>query len=382
MFEDRDERSPGWAWLRGFAYFLLAWPLMSLLALDQFELAEWDSILIAILGPAGIGLVLLGIERGMTLLFGKRASRSQPFPSTLRDISNLGLCMAILLVIDVALVTIFDDEQIVNGGDPETSKFAIFMLAISGSVMLLFRGLHRLVHGPDRVTDLGEGWDQAPTTLRFFGYITLIPILLVCTVMIDYTLHRKPDFGLAAWICLPALLWLGLRSAMARAPRWWARNPWEVWLRRNSLALPWWIIASVFGLALGVIFLLLPTGMVDTSEEMTTVGRIAAAIVGIPLGLICLGMTIMGVYKSVPALVREWRVARLLARKPEALVGWRLPPPMTPVQPTTPGQPAPPESTVVMLRLADGREVAFDMDEAGYVPRSLAIVFLATVRMQ
>lgn len=365
MVEDRDERSPAWSWLRGFAYFLLAWPLLSLLALDELELDEWQSILIAILGPAGIGLVLLGIERGMTLLFGKRAGRVQALPSTLRDISNLGLCLAILLVIDVALVTSFDDEQIVNGGDPETAKFAIFMLAICGGVMLVFRGLHRMVHGGDRIVDLGDGWDRSPTTLRFLGYVTLIPTLLVCTVMIDYTLHRKPDFGLAAWICLPALLGLGLRSAMARAPRWWAKNPWEVWLRRNSLALPWWILAFVFGVAVGVVFLLLPTGLID-GEDMTTGGRIAAGVVGIPLGLIVLFGVLVTTYKSLPIVLREWRVARLLAGKPEALVGW--------------GLPAQADSAALLLRLADGREVAFDMPEDGYIPRSLVVGFLATVR--
>jgi hypothetical protein len=365
MLEDREERSTTWAWLRGFAYFLLAWPLLSLLALDQFDLDDWQSVLIAVLGPAGIGLVLLGIERGLTLLFGGRASRAQAVPSTLRDVSNLGLAMAILLVIDVALVTIFDDEKIVSGGDPETATFAILLLAICGGVMLLFRGLHRLAHGRERVTDLGEGWDVAPNALRLFGYLTLIPTLLVCTVMIDYALHRRPEFGLAAWIILPALLWLGLRSAMASAPRWWARNPWEVWLRRNSLALPWWIIAVVFGLGLGVIFLLLPTGLID-GEDMTTGGRVVAGIVGIPLGLIVLLGVGMAVVKGLPTMLREWRVARLLARRPEALVGLALQP----------------DSSVVLLRLADGREIAFDMDEEGYLPRSLSLTFLAKVRGQ
>jgi hypothetical protein len=369
MFDDREDatdgRAPAWAWLRGFAYFLLAWPLMSLLALDQFELDDWKSILLAVLGPAGIGLVLLGIERGLTLLFGGRAARAQAVPSTLRDVSNLGLAMAILLVIDVALVTIFDDEQIVSGGDPETATFAIVLLAICGGVMLLFRGLHRLVYGRERVTDLGEGWDVAPNTVRLFGYLTLIPTLLVCTVMIDYALHRRPEFGLTAWIILPALLWLGLRSAMARSPRWWARNPWEVWLRRNSLALPWWVIAAVFGLGLGVIFLLLPTGLID-GEDMTTTGRVVAGIVGIPLGLIVLFGVGVSTVNGLPKTVREWRTARLLARRPEALVGLALQP----------------DSSVVLLRLADGREVAFDMDEDGYLPRSLTLTFLAKVRGQ
>jgi hypothetical protein len=348
MLEDRDERSTAWTWLRGFAYFLLAWPLLSLFALDQFELDDWQSVVLAIFGPAAIGVVLLGIERGLTWLFRNRLKRRQPVPSTLRDLSNLGLALAILLVVDVAIVTIADDEQIVTGGDPETANFAIMMLAICGGVAMVFRVLHRLVYGPERIVDLGEGWDRAPNVMRFMGYLTLIPVLLVCTVMIDYTLHRRPDFGLGAWISLPALLWLGLRSAMAQAPRWWARNPWEAWIRRNSLALPWWVIAVVFGLALGVLFLLLPTGLID-GEGMTMGGRIAAGVVGIPLGLIVLFGVGMTLFKGLPTLLREWRAAMLLNRRPDELVGW-VPPPK-------------PESSEVLLRLRDGREVAFDMGE-------------------
>src|SRR5690606_12155748 len=139
MFEDRDRRTTAWGWLRGFAYFLLAWPLFSLLALDQFDLDDWQSIVLAVFGPAAIGLVLLGLERGLTRLLGGRSKRRQPVPSTLRDLSNLGLAMAILLVIDVAIVTIADDEQIVTGGDPQTAKFALMMLGICVGVTLIFR---------------------------------------------------------------------------------------------------------------------------------------------------------------------------------------------------------------------------------------------------
>jgi hypothetical protein len=138
-----------------------------------------------------------------------------------------------------------------------------------------------------------------------------------------------------------------------------------VWLRRNSLALPWWIIAVVFGLGLGVIFLLLPTGLID-GEDMTTGGRVVAGLVGIPLGLIVLLGAGMAMVKGLPKMLREWRVARLLARRPEALAGFALQP----------------DSSVVLLRLADGREIAFDMDEDGYLPRSLSLVFLAKVRGQ
>lgn len=346
MLEDRDQRAPAWAWLRGFAYFLLAWPVLSLFALDQFEAEQWQEILIATLGPAAIGAVLLGIEWVMSKLFARKATLAQTPPSTLRDFSNLGMCIAILVIIDVGLVTVFDDEQILTGGDPTAAKLALMLAGIGGSVAMLFRGLHRVVYGPARVVDMGEGWDRAPNMLRFFGYLTLIPTLLVATVMLDYAMHQRSEFGPAAYVSIPLLLWLGLRSAMARAPRYWARSPWEAWIRSNSLALPWWVLASLFGLGLGVLFLLLPTGLID-GEDMTTGGRIAAGIVGIPLGLIVLfGVCMTGV-KGLPTMIREWRVARLLSREPKALVGW-----------------APKaESTEIVLRLADGREVAFDMGE-------------------
>lgn len=361
MFADRDDRSFAWTWLRGFAYFLLAWPLMSLFALGDISRFDWDSIVAAVFGPAAIGVVLLGIERGLTWLFRSRLGRRQPVPSTLRDLSNLGLALAILLVIDVVLVTIFDDEQIVSGGDPEAATFAIVTLAICGGTAMIFRVLHRLVHGPERVVDLGEGWDRAPVVMRFFGYMTLIPTLFVCTVMLDYELHRRPEFGLAAYIGLPALLWLGLRSAMARAPRWWARNPWEAWVRRNSLALPWWVVGVATAIAIGVLFVVLPTGLIGDDEELSTGGRIVACVVGIPLG----GLILYGVgallYKGLPTMLREWRVASLLERRPNDLVGWSR---------------REENSPEVLLRLRDGREVAFNMGEDA----SLLIAYLERPR--
>lgn len=345
MFDERDRRASAWTWLRGFAYFLIAWPLFSLLAFEQLDLDDWRSIVVAVFGPAAIGVVLLSIERGLTWLVGKRQPQRQPVPSILRDISNLGLAMAILLVLDIVLVTIFDDEQIVSGGDPEAAEFAIFTLAICGGVALSFRVLHRFVHGPDRIADLGEGWDRAPNALRLFGYLTLIPTLLVCTVMIDYTLHGRPDFGLLAWIGLPALLWLGLRSAMARAPRWWARNPWEAWLRRNSLLLPWWVIGVAIAIGVGGVFVVLPLGLIE--DGLTTRERVVAGVIGIPMGsLVLVGVGVLLV-KGVPTLLREWRVAMLLKRQPDALIGFR----------------PQPKTTAVLLQLRGGREVVFDIGE-------------------
>ncbi len=344
MFDaERDSRAPAWAWLRGFAYFLLAWPLLSLLALDEFEASDWKMILAAMLGPAAIGLVLLAIEWLLSRLFARGTKLAQTPPSTLRDLSNLGVCVAILVLVDVALITFVGGEAIFAGG-PE-AKLALLLAAVGGATAMVFRGLHRIAHGPARLVDLGQGWDRAPQVLRLFGYLTLIPSLFVATVMLDYTLHQRSEFGPAAWLAIPTLLWLGLRSAMARAPRYWARNPWEAWIRQTSLALPWWIIAVGFGLALGVLFLLLPTDLL--ADDLTTGGRITAGIVGIPLGAIVLFGVGVTLVKGLPAMLREFRIARLLAREPNALVGWTRRA----------------NTAELSLRLLGGREVVFDAGE-------------------
>lgn len=346
MLDERDTRAPAWAWLRGFAWFLLAWPLLSLLALDRFDFSEWEAIVIAVLGPPAIGLVLLAIDAALTRLFGRRAAAAaQPVPDTLRDVSNLGIAMAILLVVDVLLVTFFDDDPMIKGGDPRAATLAVTLLAIFSATAIVFRGASRLLRGRPRVVDLGPGWDRAPNLLRFLGYLTLIPMLLVCTVMIDYELHQKPGFELAAWIALPALLWLGLRSATARAPRWWAKNPWEAWQRRVSLALPWWIAGVALALGFAALCLLMPFGLVDPT--ITTRGKIVAGIVMGPLGLIVLGGAAMMLWRGVPNLLREWRIARLLARQPDRLAAWSTT--------STAGQ--------VRVQLKDRREAVFEMGE-------------------
>ncbi len=324
MFEERDARAPAWAWLRGFGWFLLAWPLLSLLALDKFDFSHWEPIALAVFGPPAIGLVLLGLEAGLTRLAGRRSAAAQALPSTLRDFSNLGVSLAILQVIDLALVTFADDDRLLRGGDPAGARLAASMLALSCGAALALRGAARLVHGPARrELDLGAGWDRAPSGLRFLGYVTLIPTLLVCTVMIDYTLHHRPDFGLTAWLALPALLWLGLRSATARAPRWWASTPWEAWLRRTSLSLPWWIVALAFALGFAALCFLLPFGVIDDDINLRT--RIIGGIVMIPLGLVVLA-GVWAACAQIPNLLRAWRTAWRLARGSDVVREWRVGP--------------------------------------------------------
>lgn len=345
MDEERDRFGTPWSWLRGFAWFLLAWPLLSLLALDHMDFDEWDTILIATLGPAAIGLVLLGIERALTWLFGPTArARPQSVPGILRDLSNLALTLAILLGLDLGIVALFAHESLFARAELDAAWIAAKISAVCLGAALALRGLHRVVHGPARRVDLGPGWDAAPMMLRLLGYLTLIPTLLVCIVMIDHALRGKSDFGLLAWVVLPAILCLGQRSAMARSPRYWARNPWEAWLRKLSLELPWWIIAVALGVGAGALFVLLPIG----DDSMSMLGRIVAGVLLVPLGLlIWAGVGVTLIY-GVPAMIGRWRAAWMLARAPERLAGWE----------SRPDESDP----YLVLTLSDGRALRFDLD--------------------
>lgn len=320
---ERDRVRTPWGWLRGFAWLLLAWPLLSLLALDQLDLSDWSAILPATLGPAAVGLCLLGVERGLDRLLGARMARAgQPVPGILRDLSNVGLGLGILLVVDVGLVAAFEHGGLRRMAGAGAGRVAVILVAASLGGALVLRALHRWRHGPARHVDLGEGWDAAPSLVRLLGYLTLIPTLLVCTVMVDYTLRGEPDFGLAAWIGLPLVLWVGLRSAMARSPRHWARSPWEAWLRQQSLGWPWWLLAFVLAVATALLFVLAPVLMPD--DEITPTGRVLVGVLLGPIGLLVLWMAARWLWRGAPPFIRRLRVARRLARDPAALARWQV----------------------------------------------------------
>lgn len=319
---ERDHVRTPWGWLSGFAWFLLAWPVLSLLAIDQLDLTDWRSILPATLGPAAVGLCLLGVERLLDRLLGARLARAgQVPPGLLRDLSNVGLCLAILLAVDVGLVVAFEDDGLGRLAAAGAGRVAVIILATSLGAALVLRVLHRLRLGPARRVDLGEGWDAAPNVLRLFGYLALIPTLFVCTVMIDYTLRSRPDFGLAAWIGLPVLL-LGLRSAMARSPRYWAKSPWEAWLRQQSLGWPWWLVGFVVAVATALLFVLAPFMMPD--DEITLVGRILVGVLLGPIGLLVIFVALRWLWRDTPVFARRLRVASRLARDPTAIARWQV----------------------------------------------------------
>lgn len=351
---ERDSIRTPWGWLRGFAWFLLAWPLLGLLALGEMSDFDWDSILIAMLGPAGIGVILLLVERGLTRWFGVSvAVAGQPVPGILRDLGNLALTLAVLLGIDLALVLSFEEKNLFTREDLDAGPIAAGLLAGFFAAAVLLRGLHRLLHGPARHGDLGVGWDEAPTVMRFFGYLALIPMFLVCTVMIDYTMRGKWDyFGVVGWTVLPAILLLGLRSAMARSPRYWANDPWEAWLRAQSLALPWWIIGFAVGAGTCVLMMVAPFAMSD--DEISFAGRIITGILLVPIGGFGLFVAGMMAWRGVPRLWRGWQAARRLARDPTRLAHWEI----RTEAPRGKG----PAMRDVWVRLRDGRSAPFAID--------------------
>ncbi|MHC5019075.1 MAG: hypothetical protein ACYTGX_02965 [Planctomycetota bacterium] len=352
----RDTVRTPWGWLRGFAAFLLLWPVLSLLAFDYFEDFDWTTLLIGIFGPPTVGLVLLGVERFLTAAFGAEVRASpRPVPSIWRDAGNLAFLFAVLMLIDIVLITIFEREHPFARTDRDMLGNCTRLLALFCGTALGSRLLARWLDGPRRLTDLGPGWDATPTMIRFGGYLALIPLLLVDTVMIDEAMSGKPvDFGLRAWIVLPLLTWLGLRSAMARSPRYWARNPWEALLRRRSLALPWILGCAGAALALGIVFVLLGLGVVGEDEDIGFWGNLCATIITVPIGL----LLIAGAVLPLASEAREWihgtRALLRLRRDPGLVASWSV---------ATSAATDRATDTVVQLRLRDDSTCAFVLPE-------------------
>jgi len=309
VFDERETEAPAWAWLRGFGLFLVAWPLLGLLAADRFDLDDLESILIALLGPAAIGVALLALEATLTRLFSSRARpRVEPLPNILRDVANTALAILVLGAVDVLWVLVFGAPV---SSLPRAAARAATFAAVGSGVAVAFRALARVVHGRPRRVDLGPGWDLPHSTLRFVGSLSLVPTLFLGAVLVQDTILEHGELGPAAWIAVPVALFIGLRSAMARAPRFWAPDPWRAWRRRISLSLPWWILAVVVALGFSALTLTVWTGWV---EELTRAGKIIAFVVLVPLGLVVLLGTILVLGHELPNLIRAVRLAQRLER--------------------------------------------------------------------
>ncbi len=304
MLPDEEHMPPtSWGWLRGFGWFLLAWPLMSLAAADEFDGEEWETILIAVLGPGALGALLLFTEAAVSRFFGaKMAAQGVPLPNTLRDISNTALTFALLTVILIALAAIDEPDTL---ADSDGLMRALTVFGVFAGIALVFRALAVWRHGPPRRVDGGAlEYDDSPGVVRFIGYLTLVPSLLVATVMTTEVIADDGGFGVTSWVVQPAFLCLGLRSAMARSPRYWARSEQEAWTRATSLAVPWWTLVALLCFGLAALCVLLPFNL-DGSLSVT--GQILSGIFMAPLGLLLGGFTFKQVWAGGASLIRTYR---------------------------------------------------------------------------
>ena len=313
---------PPWAWLRPFGGFLLLWPLFALVAIDEIaEEAEWETFVVAALGPALVGLVLVAVEWLLTRAVGDRlGALGQPVPTCVRDVSNLCLTIAVLVVIAMGLLTALENRS--PAWFVVAWRAAADLIALGLGVGVALRGVSRILAGPNRHQTLGESLGSAPMAVRALGYLTLVPMLLVVTVMIDYMLHGTPYVTHGELGVLLLILLIGLRSAMARAPGTWARNPWEAELRRLSLWAPWRVAGLALGLGFGGLMVALP--WLSADEEMTATARVLTYALLLPLGLFCLAATVHIVRRFGPGMAGNWLAVWRLSRRSSVVRGWKL----------------------------------------------------------
>lgn len=336
---DTVVRTP-WGWLRGFGWFLVLWPVLATMGLDEFADEDLSTIVLVMFGPAAIGVVLLAVDALLTLVLAKRlAAMPQHRPSVYRDISNTALTFATLLLLALGLGALSD------GGPLFESQAVAWacarVLGVSAAIAVVFRWMHYWRRGRATVVDLGPGWNEAPQVIRWLGYLTLVPMLLVTMVMIADTIDvadtasaASPDseFSLTAWATLPWFLWLGQRSAMATAPRAWAKTPWDALLRQSSLELPWWLLALALGIGFTLLTCLLPFNL---DGSMSVTGQVLSGLFLTPMGLLVAFAIYALLGVNVAPWLRRWRVCSVLALRPQDLAHWEVvvPPALDGVEP-------------------------------------------------
>jgi hypothetical protein len=299
-----------WRWLGVVGRILLLWPAVALVGVEEVVSGETDldDFLIATVGPALAGGVLVACDWLLTKTLPDVAStRGQPVPSVLRDISNV--CLTLFAFASVGIVGfLIDDADGSVTGDVATVP------AITLGVALLCRGLSRLSHGPNRRTGLGGRWTKPPTFLRVMGSVALIPLfILVCVMFLD------EGFVVSDALVLLTFFWASLRSAMARAPGFWASQPWEATIRRFSLWAPWLAILVLLALVFGVFGVAAPF-----LWEQNTGEAVVVWVVLFPLGIFSLTYTSLLLWRHGRGQFRKLHVSRILNRRPRDLKGWSL----------------------------------------------------------
>ncbi len=318
---DPETTPTPWSWLRPFGGFLLLWPLFGLLALEEMGDEDWSTLAAAILGPAALGVILLAIERVLSKGIGTQvAALGQPVPTLLRDLSNVAFTCAVLVVVDMLLVSLFEDASPARMA--QRWHIAVELIALGASVGVVLRGLSRLITGPARRDTLGLEWAPAPGTVRLLGYLTLVPMLLVLTVMLDYLLQGRPYITHGEFALLLGFQLLGQRSAMARPAGAWARTAWEAELRRYSLLGPWWLGGALLLFGSGLLMLALPFLGSDPRESLGE--WIVSIVVLAPLGVLCLVLTVHLVRRHLAAEWGNFLGVLRLRRRAADIVSWTL----------------------------------------------------------
>ena len=313
-----DELPPPtpWSWLRGFGKCLLVWPLLCLAGIgelyDSFDEIEWDALAAAALIPAALGLVLIGIERFLSRAIGDRvASLGQPVPNMLRDISNV--CFTCVVFVVIILVV-----EGTDGVPPSPQALDVLRMGLGVGVAL--RAACWLLYGPARHDSLGGQWAPPPLLLRWLGYLTLIPtllILLVTITNISWGWDRVTHGELAALLLVQLV---GQRSAMARRAGTWARTPWEAAIRRYSLYAPWLVAATTIFFGTGAVTLL----VLVFDPEFLRDNTIISLVILLPVGLFGVVGTVIFLRPRLPPVVGNlisfWR----LHRRSSEIKGWTL----------------------------------------------------------
>jgi hypothetical protein len=217
-----------WAWLKGFGYFLLCWPILCLTGLEEMQDEDWETILFVIFGPALLGVVLLLIELVITRWYGDRVYKIPiPVPNILRDISN---CFWFLLVF---LLVIFS-AYLFDGGEAKQLVSDTWPIFSFTGLALVFRFLSRVLYGESRTTTMGVEWRERVFLPRVLGYLGMMPLLILIPMMLIGIFPDEQVFDAYEQLLLVFFMWLCLRGIMAYPAGAWANHPWEYELRRLS----------------------------------------------------------------------------------------------------------------------------------------------------
>lgn len=322
------EFSP-WAWLKGFGYFLLCWPILCLLGLEDFRKDEdWQSILFLVFGPALLGLVLILIELVMTRWYGDRVYKmSIPVPNILRDISNCFWCLLIFLLVIFAAYLLSEGPAfaayLLDGGYLEFLSIVKVILLFTG-LALVFFFLSRLFYGKSHTTTLGAQWKERVFFPRLLGYLGMMPLLILIPVFLVDFLPGEHTFEIYEQLLLLFFLWLFLRGIMAYPAGAWAKHPWEYEMRRLSLHLPWYLTTIILFWGSGAFLVTISFLKWDDGSIESLSGKILLALLMTLSGGFCFYIGSHFAKLFYQQSISTLRCMQSLQKNPDSLASWRV----------------------------------------------------------